>query len=194
MLLITFAIALHCLLLFSDTFFSFVFFFSSLYFIASIWMNGEFIATTLEYNQFHFHHIIITHVVLLLFITLNVRFPFSSSPITVKCTVKLLLAIRPHWNFKPRGFQCRKIQMKIQHLKFILGYLFCRSNYHALNTHDASLLSSMNICINIGHNLIVISTRQRVHQMVLETIFYYVCKFQQKYHFNTPTPSTLADL
>lgn len=131
MLLITFAIALHCLLLFSDTFFSFVFSFFSLYFIASIWMNGEFIATTLEYNQFHFHHIIITHVVLLLFITLNlalnVRVPFSSSPITVKCTVKLPLAIRPHWIFKPRGFQCRKIQMKIQTFKihsrlFVLSF------------------------------------------------------------------------
>lgn len=91
-------------------------------------------------------------------------------------------------------FSAGKFKWKFKHLKFILGYLFCRSNYHALNTHDASLLSSMYICINIGHNLIVISTRQRVHQMVLETIFYYVCKFQQKYHFNTPTPSTPSTL
>lgn len=101
--------------------------FFSLYFIASIWMDGEFIATTLEYNQFHFHHIIITHVVVLLFITLNGRVSFFSSPITVKCTVKLLLAIRPHWNFKPRGFQCRKIQMLIQTFKihcrlFVLSF------------------------------------------------------------------------
>lgn len=182
MLLITFAIALHCLLLFSDIFFSFVFSFFSLYFIASIWMNGEFIATTLEYNQFHFHHIIITHVVLLL-LHWMLEFHFhrhqSQSNVLLNC----------YWLFdriefsSHEVFSAGKFKWKFKHLKFILGYLFCRSNYHALNTHGASLLSSMYICINIGHNLIVISKLDKECTKWYSKLYFITCA-----NFKTEVP------